>query len=185
MIEETLKKAEQRMEQSVDAARHDFQRLRTGRANPAMLERVMVDYYGTPTPVNQLATISVPEPRQLLIQPYDRSSIPMVEKAIQKSDLGINPITDAAGIRLMIPTMTEERRKELVKELHQRGEEGCVAVRNVRRDAHNELKQAERDHAISEDDFHRADKRLQDLTDKYIAMIHEAQTHKEQELMEV
>lgn len=185
MIQDHLDKAEHKMQQSLEAAVHDFQHLRTGRANPSMLDKVTVDAYGSPMPINQVANISVPEARQLLVTPYDKSMTPAIEKAIQKSDLGINPVTDAAGIRLHIPQMTEERRKELVKQLHHRAEEGNVAVRNVRRDAHNHLKQMEKNHEVSEDDVKRAEQQLQKLTDKYIADIHAAQVKKEAELMEV
>ncbi len=185
MVDDIIEKAEEKMKHSVEAAAHDFQRLRTGRANPAMLDRITVDYYGTPTPLNQMANISVPEPRQLLVQPYDKQMTPQIERAIMKSDLGINPITDAAGIRLNIPMMTEERRKEMVKQLHARAEEGCVAIRNIRRDAHNHLKQAEKAHEITEDDMKDDEATLQKLTDKYIAEIHATAKKKEQELMEV
>jgi ribosome recycling factor len=185
MIDDMLHKAEQKMQQAVEAAGHDFQRLRTGRANPQMLERVMVDYYGTPTPINQVANISVPEPRQLLVTPYDKSATPNIERAILKSDLGINPITDGSGIRLNVPAMTEERRKDMVKQLHARAEEGCVGVRNIRRDAHNHMKQSEKNHEVSEDDLKRAEQKLQKLTDQYVEQIHDIQKAKEEELMEV
>jgi ribosome recycling factor len=132
-----------------------------------------------------MASIGVPDPRQLLIQPYDRAMTPTIERAILKSDLGINPITDGSGIRLMIPAMTEDRRKEMVKQLHTRAEEGCVTIRNIRRDIHNHLKEAEKKHEIPEDDLKRAELSLQKLTDQYVAQIHTVQTKKEQELMEV
>jgi len=185
MIPEAMEKAEHKMRQSVEAAIHDFGLLRTGRANPAMLEKVTVDYYGTATPLNQIANISVPDPRQLLLTPYDKSITPQIEKAIQKSDLGINPVTDGAGIRLHIPAMTEDRRKDMVKQLHTRAEEGAVAIRNIRRDAHNHLKQFEKSHEITEDDLKRAEAQLQKLTDKYVEEVHAAQKKKETELMEV
>jgi ribosome recycling factor len=173
------------MESALEATRRDFSTIRTGRANPAMLDRIQVEYYGNMTPVNQLANISVPEPRQLLIQPYDRNSTSAIEKAIQKSDLGINPIVDGTGIRLNIPPMTEERRKEYVKQVHQRAEEGCVAVRNVRRDTIEHLKKLQKDKEMSEDDLKRYEAEVQKLTDKFVNDIHELQKKKDAELMEV
>lgn len=185
MISDIVNDAERRMTKAVEAAQHDYTTIRTGRANPALLERVTVDYYGTSMPVNQLATISVPEPRQLLITPWDKSVIPMIEKAIQKSDLGLNPNTDSAGIRLIIPQLTEERRKEFIKLLHKKAEEHRVAVRNIRRDANEELKRAEKAGEVSEDEVHRAQEQIQKLTDKYIEQIDRLTQAKEAELMEV
>ena len=156
-----------------------------GRAAPALLNRVTVEYYGSPVPLNQLASISVPEPRLLMITPFDKTSIPAVEKAIQASDIGVTPSNDGNVIRLAFPPLTEERRKELVKTVHHRAEEGRVAVRNVRRHSKEELEKLERDSAISEDDLKRAEKELQKLTDQSVAEIDEIQRHKEQELMEV
>lgn len=170
---------------AVEATQRDFQTIRTGRANPAMLERIQVEAYGTQMPINQLANISVPEPRQLLIQPFDKGTTQAIERAIQKSDLGINPITDAQGIRLTIPQMTEDRRKDLVKQVHARAEEGCVAIRNVRRDAIDHLKKAEKNKEISEDELKRLESEVQKLTDKYVDEVHELQKHKDAELMEV
>lgn len=173
------------MIKSVEATRRDFNAIRTGRANPQILERITVDYYGAETPINQIANISVPEPRQLLIQPYDKTMTQAIEKAIQKSDLGINPSTDASGIRLIFPPMTEERRKELVKQVHARAEEGCVAVRNIRRDVLEHLRKAQKNKEISEDELKRYEQELQRLTDKYVNQIHDLQKKKDAELMEI
>jgi ribosome recycling factor len=177
--------AKDRMIHAVEATQRDFNTVRTGRASPGMLDRILVDAYGSQMPVNQLANITVPEPRQLLIQPFDRGTTQAIEKSIQKSDLGINPIVDGQGIRLTIPPMTEERRKELVKQIHARAEEGCVAVRNVRRDAIEHLKKAEKGKEISEDELKRHEVEVQKLTDKYVDEIHALQKKKDAELMEV
>ncbi|MBA3725573.1 MAG: ribosome recycling factor [Armatimonadetes bacterium] len=177
--------ARDRMSHAVEAAHRDFQTMRTGRASPAMLDRIEVEAYGAPVPINQLANISVPEPRQLLIQPFDKSLTQSIERAIQKSDLGINPITDGHGIRLTIPQMTEERRKEMVKQVHARAEDGCVAVRNVRRDAIDHLKKSEKAKEISEDELKRLEVEVQKLTDKFVEEIHVLQKKKDAELMEV
>ncbi|MEI6513234.1 MAG: ribosome recycling factor [bacterium] len=185
MVEDLLKDAEKRMQQAVEHASHDFQTFRTGRANPMMLERITVDYFGTPTHLNQLANISVPEPRQILITPWDKSAYPLIEKAIQKSDLGINPMSDSAGIRLNIPPLTEDRRKEMIKQLHKRGEEAHVAIRNVRRDINDHLKAEEKAKKISEDDRKRAEEKVQKVTDKYIEQATQLQKKKEEELLEV
>ena len=183
--QEWIKDGEHRMQQAVEATLRDFQTYRTGRANPQVLARVHLDYYGTETPLTQVANNSVPEPRQLLIQPNDKSSIPAIEKAILKSDLGLSPVNDGTGIRLNFPQMTEERRKELVKQVHHRSEEGCVAVRNVRRDIMDHLRALKKDKQLSEDDEKRFEEQTQKLTDKYIAEIHELQKKKDTELMEV
>lgn len=177
--------AKNRMIHAVEATQRAFSTFRTGRANPTMLDRIHVEMYGTEMPINQLANISVPEPRQLLIQPFDKSSTQAIEKAIQKSDLGINPIVDGHGIRLTIPQMTEDRRKELVKQVHHRAEEGCVAIRNVRRDAIDHLKKAEKAKEISEDELKRLEAEVQKLTDKYCDEVHALQKMKDAELMEV
>lgn len=177
--------AKDRMSHAVEATQRDFQTVRTGRASPTMLDRIEVEAYGTAMPINQLANISVPEPRQLLIQPFDKSQTQAIERAIQKSDLGINPITDGTGIRLTIPQMTEERRKEMVRQINARTEEGCVAVRNVRRDAIDHLKRAEKAKEISEDELKRFEVEVQKLTDKFIEEIHALQKKKDAELMEV
>jgi ribosome recycling factor len=183
--EEIVKDAEHRMKHAIEAMMHDFGTYRTGRANPMVLERVHVDYYGVEIPINQVANISVPEPRQLMITPYDKSSLGAIERAILKSDLGINPSNDGQNIRLNFPQMTEERRKEMVKMVNQRAENACVAIRNVRRDAIDHLKAAEKKKEISEDDLKRLEDRVQKLTDKYVAEAHELQKKKDAELMEV
>jgi ribosome recycling factor len=185
MIEETLTDAEQRMGKAVDALRRELATIRTGRAQPALVEHLRVDYYGTPTPLNQLATISAPEARLLTIQPWDRSSLGAIERAIQMSDLGLNPTNDGNIIRLVIPQLTEERRKELVKVVHRRVEEGRVAVRNIRRDCLEELRRLQRDKEVSEDDERRAEERLQKLTDRFAADAEKVGQEKEQDLLEV
>ena len=183
--EETIQDAEQRMKHAVEVMVHDFSTYRTGRASPAVLERVHVDYYGTETPISQIATISVPEPRQLLIQPYDKSSFPAIERAILKSDLGINPVNDGTGIRLNFPQMNEERRKEMVKQVNSRAELACVAIRNVRRDALEHLKAKQKAKEISEDDLKGFEAKIQKITDKHIGDAHDLQKKKDTELMEV
>jgi len=184
-IESALQDATHKMEQAVVHLKEDLGAIRTGRASPAVLNRVTVDYYGTSVPLNQLASVSVPEPRLLQVSPFDKNAIGSIEKAIQSSDLGITPSNDGTVIRLAFPPLTEERRKELVKQVHHRAEEGRVAVRNVRRHAKEELEKLERDRAISEDELVRSEKELQKLTDRFVAEIDEIQGHKEQELMEV
>jgi ribosome recycling factor len=183
--QEVLKDAEHRMKAAVESTAHDFQRIRTGRANPVMLEKIHIDYYGTETPVSQVANITVPESRQLVIEPWEKNLLGAIEKAILKSDLGITPTNDGTKIRLVFPPMTEERRKEMVKQVHHRAEEGCVAVRNVRRDANDRLKHLQKDKLISEDDLKGLEKKVQELTDKNIADVHEVQKRKEAEVMEI
>ncbi|TMK90401.1 MAG: ribosome recycling factor [Actinobacteria bacterium] len=184
-IETASKDATHKMEQAVAHLKDDLAGIRTGRAAPAVINRVTVEYYGTPVPLNQLAGVSVPEPRLLLIQPFDKSAISSIERAIMQSDLGITPSNDGNVIRLAFPPLTEERRKELVKQVHHRAEESRVAVRNVRRHAKEEMEKLERDAAISQDDLIRAEKELQKLTDRFVTEVDEIQGHKEQELMEV
>jgi ribosome recycling factor len=184
-IDTSLKDASHRMEQAVGHLKEDLAAIRTGRASPAVLARITVEYYGAPVPLNQLAGISIPEPRLLQIQPFDPSAIGAIERAIQQSDLGITPSNDGTLIRLGFPPLTEERRKELVKQVHHRSEEGRVAVRNVRRHAKDGMEKLEHEGSISEDDLTRAEKELQKLTDQFVAAIDEIQGHKEQELMEV
>jgi ribosome recycling factor len=183
--ESTLKDAEHKMGRAVEVTREEFTTVRTGRATPAILNRVTVDYYGAPTPLNQLASFSVPEPRLLVIQPYDRNAMSAMEKAIMQSDLGLTPSNDGNVIRLAFPQLTEERRKELIKVVHQRSEEGRVSVRNVRRHAKEELERLQKGGEISEDDLARAEKELQKSTDRYVGEIDEMLRHKEHELMEV
>jgi ribosome recycling factor len=184
-VESTLKDAEHKMEQAFSHLREELSSIRTGRASAAVLTRITVEYYGSPVPLNQLASVNVPEPRLLVIQPFDKNSIGQVEKAIQQSDLGITPSNDGQVIRLAFPPLTEERRKELVKQVHHRAEEGRVAIRNVRRHAKDDIEKLERDHLISEDELARGEKELQKLTDRHVAEIDEVQRHKESELMEV
>jgi len=184
-IETATKDATHKMEQAVAHLKDDLAGIRTGRAAPAVINRVTVEYYGTPVPLNQLAGVSVPEPRLLLIQPFDKSAISSIERAIMQSDLGITPSNDGNVIRLAFPPLTEERRKELVKQVHHRAEESRVAVRNVRRHAKEGMEKLERDGAISQDDLIRAEKELQKLTDRFVTEVDEIQGHKEQELMEV
>lgn len=185
MTEEILQDAERRMQHAVDAMAHDFTTYRTGRANPLVLERVHVDYYGADTPISQIANISVPEARQLMITPYERNMVGPIEKAILKSDLGINPSNDGQNIRLNFPQMTEERRKDLAKQVSQRAEHACVAVRNVRRDAIEHFKTMQKKKELSEDDLKGLEQKVQKMTDKHISDAHALQHKKEAELMEV
>ena len=185
MIDEFLADANERMEKSVESTRNEFATIRTGRASPHLLDRLIIDYYGAQTPLKQLAQVAATDARMLTVTPYDKSSINTIEKAVMESDLGLTPSNDGNVIRLSFPPLTEERRRELVKLLHQRAEEGRVAVRNVRRHHKEELERLEREGAISEDDLKRAEKELQRLTDQHVAEIDEMQRHKEQELMEV
>ena len=185
MTADTIKDAERRMQRAVDAAQQDFATLRTGRANPLILEGIQVEYYGTPTPLNQLAGISVPEPRQLVISPWDKSSLDGIIKAIQSSDIGLTPMSDGQVVRLNIPYLTEERRKDLIKQLHKKAEEHKVAVRNVRRDANEHIKTQKNKSEISEDDMKREQDETQKLTDKYITEIDKLTVAKEAELKEV
>jgi ribosome recycling factor len=184
-LEAEMSDATHRMEQSVVHLKDDLAGIRTGRATPAVLSRVTVDYYGSPVPMNQLASMSVPEPRLLQVQPFDKNAIGAIEKAILSSDLGITPSNDGNLIRLAFPPLTEERRRELVKQVHHRAEEARVAVRNVRRHSKDSMEKLERDGGISEDDLARAEKELQKLTDRFVAEVDEIQGHKERELMEV
>jgi ribosome recycling factor len=185
MIDELLADAGRRMDKSVEATVHELNTVRTGRASAALLDRIAVDYYGTPTPLRQLATINVPEPRLLTIQPFDPSSIKAIERAIQESDLGLTPSNDGKIVRLPIPQLTEERRKELVKVVRGLAEEGRVAVRNVRRDVMHHLKELVRDGDVGDDEERRAEDRAQKLTDEHVGRIDELLKRKEEEIMEV
>ena len=185
MIADVAKDAERRMAKAVEAAQHDYQTIRTGRANPVLLDRINVEHYGTSMPINQLATISVPEPRLLVIAPWDKSAMQHIERAIIKSDLGLTPMADGNVIRLNIPQLTEERRRDLIKMLHKKAEEHRVAVRNIRRDANEELKGMEKSQHAAEDEVHRGQEQIQKLTDKYIDQIDDLTQAKEAELMEV
>jgi ribosome recycling factor len=184
-VQDLFKDAEHRMQSAIEAMTHDFDSYRTGRASPAVLDRVHVEYYGTETPISQLATISIPEPRQLLIQPWDKSMFPLIEKAIMKSDLGINPVNDGTGIRLTFPQMTEERRKDMVKQVHARLEQARVAIRNVRRDLNDHLKSLVKGKEIGEDEEKTAESQSQKLTDKYVAKADDIGKKKDEELMTV
>ena len=184
-LEELLDDASRRMDRSVDATRNEFNTVRTGRASAALLDRIQIDYYGTPTPLKQLATINVPEPRMLTVQPFDPSSIKSIEKAIMESDLGLTPSNDGKMIRLPIPQLTEERRKELVKIVRNLAEEGRVAVRNVRRDVMHHLKDLVDNGDVGADEEHRAEERVQKLTDEHTKTIDDLLKHKEAEIMEV
>ena len=182
---EVIKKAEEKMKKAVSALKSEFQTVRTGRASAALFEKVRVDYYGEQVPLNQLATISVPEARLVIIQPWDRSSLQEIEKAIQRSELSVNPNNDGKVIRINIPPLTEERRKELVKLAKHMAEQSRVSVRNIRRDANEELKKLQKDSTISEDDEKRAHDEVQKLTDKYVEEINNLLEEKEKEIMEV
>jgi ribosome recycling factor len=184
-VESSLADAKEKMAKAIGHLREELGSIRTGRASPALLSRITVEYYGATVPLQQLASISVPEPRTLLVQPFDKSSIGAIEKALQSSDLGITPSNDGQVIRLAIPQLTEERRRELVRVVHGRAEDGRVALRNVRRHHKDELEKLEKDHAISEDDLKRAEKDLQRLTDQFVAEVDEMLVHKEQELKEI
>jgi ribosome recycling factor len=185
VVDEVMADADEKMQKAVAHTQEEFAGVRTGRASPLLVEKLKVNYYGSDVPLQQMAGISVPEPRMLVISPYDRSSIPAIEKSIRSSDLGLNPSNDGVVIRLVFPQLTEERRKELVKLVHHRAEEGRVAVRNVRRSARDDLGVLESEAEISVDDLHRAEKKLQDLTDKHVREIDDNLKKKEQELLEV
>ena len=185
MTSETLANAERKMLRAVEAMERDFQGLRTGRASTALVERIHVDYYGTQTPLNQLASISVPEPHQIVIQPWDRGVLGAIEKAIQKSDIGLMPNVDGTVVRLNIPPLTEERRKDIVRSVHKRMEEARVEIRNVRREANDGIKKEERDGDVGTDESHRQLDTLQKLTDRFVADVDRLGGVKEQEVMEV
>ena len=185
MIDEVLEELRDRMQKSVDALQDDLRSIRTGRASPALVEKLPVEYYGTATPLNQMASIAAPEPRLLVIRPWDPSSLGDIERAILKSDIGLTPMNDGVLIRLSIPRLTEERRRELVKVVSRRVEEGRIAVRNLRRDALQDLKEFEKEKMISEDDFYRGKDKVQELTDEFIETIDEIGQRKEAEVMEI
>jgi ribosome recycling factor len=182
---ETLTAAEQKMGRAVEAMTRDFTGIRTGRASTSLVERIHVEYYGTETPLNQLASISVPEPHQIVIQPWDRGVLGAIEKAIQRSDVGLVPNVDGTVVRLNIPPLTEERRKELVRVVHRRMEDARVEVRNLRREAADDLKKEERDGAVGSDDAHRQLDALQRTTDRFVAEIDRLGKNKEDEVLEV
>jgi ribosome recycling factor len=184
-VETALMDAAEKMDKAIVVLKEELSGVRTGRATPALLSRLTMDYYGTQVPIQQMASFSVPEPRTLVIQPFDKSAIGAIEKAVMQSDIGITPSNDGNVIRLSFPPLTEERRKELIKVVHHRAEEGRVAVRNVRRHSKEALEKLEHEGAISEDDLVRSEKELQKLTDKHVAAIDEVLGHKEQELKEI
>ena len=184
-VQERLANAEARMKKAVEALRKELGTIRTGRASPSLVEHLMVDYYGVPTSLNQLAAISVPDARLIVIQTWDKQALPAIEKSILKSDLGLNPANDSTVIRLSLPPLSEERRRELVKLVGRRLEEGRINVRNLRRDTLEELRKLERDKAVSQDEEKRAQELLQKLTDRFIAEIEELGKRKQAELLEV
>ena len=185
MTKDVIKSAEDRLSKTLDGLKKDYGTLRAGRAAPSLLDKVMVDYYGTATPVNQIANVTVPEPRMIMIKPYDRNSLKDIERAIQKSDLGLTPNNDGTTIRLAIPQPTQERRKELVKVVSKKAEEAKVAMRNIRRDANESIKKLEKGKQITEDDRKDAQEEMQKLLDKYIKLVDDARATKEKEVMEV
>ena len=185
IVDDVRNESREKMRRSLDHLREEFGRVRTGRANPGLVEKLMVDYYGSEVPLQQIAGFSVPDARLLQITPYDANALGAIEKAIEKSDLGINPSNDGKVIRLAFPQLTEERRRDLVKVVKQRAEDARVAVRNIRRQARHDLEEFQKVGEISEDDLNRAEKELEKLTHDFIAEIDEMLQHKEQELMEV
>jgi ribosome recycling factor len=185
VIDETLLEAEEKMERAVEHAKEEFAVIRTGRASPAMFSKIMIDYYGTPTPVPQMASIAIPEPRMAIVKPYDNSQLAAMEKAIRDSDLGVNPNNEGTQLRINLPQMTEERRRDMIKVARHKGEDAKVAIRNVRRKAKEELDRIVKDGEAGEDEGRRAEKELEDLTHKYVAHVDEIVKHKETELLEV
>lgn len=185
MTKDVINAAEDKLQKSLDALKKEYGTLRAGRAAPSLLDKVMVDYYGTPTPVNQMANVTVPEPRMLMIKPYDKGSLKDIERAIQKSDLGLTPNSDGIAIRLSIPQPTQERRKELVKVVNKKAEECKVAMRNIRRDANELIKKMEKNKEITEDDRKEGQDKMQKLLDKYIKLVDSTKVTKEKEVMEV
>jgi ribosome recycling factor len=185
VIEETLFEAEEKMESAVEHAKEEFAAIRTGRASAAMFSKIVIDYYGSPTPVPQLASIGVPEPRMVIVKPYDNSQIGAIERAIRDSDLGVNPNNEGTQLRIHLPQMTEERRREMIKVARHKAEEGRVAIRNVRRKAKEQLDRMIKDGDAGEDEVRRAEKELEDVTHRYVAVVDELVKHKEAELLEV
>ena len=185
MIQELRKKTSDRMQGAIDALKKEFAGIRTGRASMALLDGIIIDYYGTPTPVQQLASLTIPESRQIAIQPWEQKLIPEIEKAIMKSDLGLTPMNDGKIIRINIPILTEERRKQLVKLVKKRAEESKIAVRNIRRDSNEGLKKLEKEEHVSEDEVKKEHDEIQKITDSFIKKVDELAEHKEKEIMEV
>ncbi|MBQ2010016.1 MAG: ribosome recycling factor [Selenomonadaceae bacterium] len=185
MVKEIIANNEERLEKSIAALKREFGSLRAGRATPSLLDKVMIDYYGTPTPVNQVAKVSVPEPRMIMITPWDKSQMHDIEKAIMKSDLGLSPNSDGTAIRLSIPQLTQERRQELVKTVGKKAEEAKVAIRNIRRDGNDAIKKLEKAKEITEDESKKGQESVQKLVDKYIKTVDTLREAKEKEIMEV
>ncbi|WP_341719563.1 ribosome recycling factor [Micromonospora sp. FIMYZ51] len=185
MIDDTLLEAEEKMERAVEHAKEEFGAIRTGRATPAMFSKIIIDYYGSPTPLTQMASVAVPEPRMAIIKPYDNSQINAMEKAIRDSDLGVNPNNEGNQLRILLPQMTEERRRDMIKVARHKGEEAKVAIRNIRRKGKEELDRLVKDGEVGEDDGRRAERELDDLTQRYVSHVDELVKHKEAELLEV
>jgi ribosome recycling factor len=185
VIDDTLLEAEEKMERAIEHAKEELATIRTGRATPAMFSKIVIDYYGSPTPVSQMASIAIPEPRMAIIKPYDASQLAAMERAIRDSDLGVNPNNEGTQLRILLPQMTEERRRDMIKVARHKGEEAKVAIRNVRRKAKEELDRIVKDGESGEDEGRRAEKELDDLTHKYVAHVDEIVKHKEAELLEV
>jgi ribosome recycling factor len=185
VIDETLFEAEEKMENAVEHAKEEFAAIRTGRATPAMFSKIMVDYYGAPTPVTQMASVGVPEPRMVIVKPYDNSQLGAIERAIRDSDLGVNPNNEGTQLRIHLPQMTEERRRDMIKVARGKAEESRVAIRNVRRKAKEQLDKLVKDGDTGEDEGRRAEKELDDTTHKYVSVVDELVKHKEAELLEV
>ncbi|GAA1606754.1 ribosome recycling factor [Actinoplanes couchii] len=185
MIEETLFEAEEKMDSAVEHAKEEFAAIRTGRATPAMFSKIVVDYYGAPTPVTQMASVGVPEPRMVIVKPYDASQLGPIERAIRDSDLGVNPNNEGNQLRIHLPQMTEERRREMIKIARGKAEDSKVAIRNVRRKAKDQIDKLVKDGETGEDEGRRAEKELDDLTHRYVSVVEELLKHKEAELLEV
>lgn len=185
MLDEVISESKDSMGRAVESLKREMSKVRTGRASVSLLDDVRVDYYGTPTPLNQVGTLAVPEARLITITPWEKQIIPEIEKAIMKSDLGLNPASDGQLIRIAIPALTEERRKEMVKVIRRMGEDAKIAVRNARRDANDNLKMLEKEKEISEDDLKRGEKQVQDVTDSFVEKVDEVVAHKEKEVMEI
>lgn len=185
MIDQTMREADEKMAKAIAVAKDDFSAIRTGRANPTMFNKILADYYGTPTPVNQLASFHSPEPSMMMVTPYDKGALAAIEKAIRDSDLGVNPVDDGNIIRVPFPPLTEERRKEFIKVAKHKAEDARVALRNIRRHAKDQLEALQKDGDVGEDDVRRAEKQLDDVTHKFTAQVDELLKHKEAELLEV
>ena len=185
MTKDVIVNMKSHMEKTIESLRREYQKVRTGRASTSLLDDIKVDYYGTPTAVNQVATLAVPEPRTITLQPWEAKMIPLIEKAIMNANIGVTPANDGKLIRLVLPPLTEERRKDIVKQLKKMAEDAKVALRNIRRDAIDGVKKLEKDKSISEDDLKRAEKEVQDLTKSFETKIEEVLAHKEKEVMEV